>query len=124
MHEDPQESSGLLPAPAAHAEVRMRCTYHCSSCGLHLHSLQAFDAHRVGSYAEGRRCEHSLDLLDKHGRPLLVPLTEEGVCAIGRNTLEPLNGVSVWVDARSHERVAQRFSRAESGPLELTGALA
>jgi hypothetical protein len=72
-------------------------------------------AHRVGSYAEGRRCEHPLDLLDKYGRPLLVPLTKEGVCAIGKNTLEPLSGVSVWVDARSHERAAQRFSTAQRG---------
>lgn len=56
------------------------CTYHCGSCGLHFHALEAFDAHRKGDYASndpevGRHCVHPFDL---DGR--LVVLTDAGEC--------------------------------------------
>lgn len=61
------------------------CTYHCSGCGRHFHSLAAFDLHRIGDFASGdpdteRRCQSPLDALDDSGEMRLVPLTETGLC--------------------------------------------
>jgi hypothetical protein len=58
------------------------CTFHCATCGLHFHSLNAFDAHRKGDYASndpelGRHCEHPLDL-----NGVLAALTDQGECRI------------------------------------------
>ena len=104
--------------------MSVTCTYHCSPCSLHFHSLEAFDAHRVGSYAEGRHCEHPFDLLDKHGEPILVPLSEDGVCRLGCNTLRPLTGITVWVMARAAGRAAKALGapgQALSGVSVATG---
>jgi hypothetical protein len=73
------------------------CTYHCGSCGLHFHSLNAFDAHREGDYASsdpktGRHCVHPLDLDGK-----LAALTEHGECRIGGNGTNA--GITVWTHA-------------------------
>jgi hypothetical protein len=70
------------------------CTNHCGACGLHFHSLAAFDAHRQGDYAkptgteEGRHCVHPFDM---DGR--LVAITEYGVCKM---YAEPQIGITVW----------------------------
>lgn len=64
---------------------RVTCTNHCSACGLHFHSVAAFDAHRIGSFSDPddpRRCAHPWDLLDKEGKERYVTLTEDGLCAI------------------------------------------
>jgi hypothetical protein len=58
------------------------CTYHCSACGAHIHSLEAFDAHRQGDYAPsdpetGRHCAHPLDI-DGRLAPLTVLAHSEG----------------------------------------------
>jgi hypothetical protein len=78
--------------------VRTSCTYHCAACGLHFHSLEAFDAHRVGDHASNdpetrRRCVHPLDLDGK-----LVLLSEDGICRIGGPDVQV--GVSVWTSDR------------------------
>lgn len=61
------------------------CTYHCSRCRAHFHSLEAFDAHRQGDFNSndletGRQCVHPLDLLDADGRQRLSTLTRDGEC--------------------------------------------
>ena len=78
------------------------CTYHCGACGRHFHSLEAFDLHRQGDYAEpmntpeGRHCVSPLDL---DGR--LVALTEAGECRMYEKTSD--TGVTVWTTARGME---------------------
>ena len=78
---------------------RVHCTYHCPSCGTHFHSLEAFDAHRLGDHASndallGRHCEHPLDRIGKDGRTLFIALTTVGVCDLSRP--EPLSDVTIW----------------------------
>jgi hypothetical protein len=75
------------------------CTYHCSACGLHFHSLEAFDAHRVGDFASndpelGRRCENPLDLDAR-----LTLLTVAGECRIGSG-VDVKREVTIWTTAR------------------------
>ena len=58
------------------------CTYHCSACGLHFHSLEGFDAHRAGDFTSidpelERRCIHPLDMAGR-----LVPLIVGGECRL------------------------------------------
>ena len=82
------------------------CTYHCTSCGCHFHSLKAFDAHRQGDHASndpelGRHCVHPLDLVDKEGAMRLEALTEYGVC----NVYPPYpRDVTIWTHAGLAER--------------------
>jgi hypothetical protein len=108
------------------------CTYHCSACGLHFHSLNAFDARRQGEYASndpelGRHCVHPLDI---EGQPLGV-LTEDGVCKVYEDAEHPgsragvSTGVTIWthagdlarlraaLDAREFARTRQEWRRAE-----------
>jgi hypothetical protein len=49
------------------------CTYHCSACHVHFHSLESFDAHRTGPW-ERRRC------IDPAGSERFASLTSEGRC--------------------------------------------
>jgi hypothetical protein len=81
------------------------CTHHCGACGRHLHSLEAFDAHRTGSYSEplgselGRRCLSPLDLRDAGGE-LRLEISESGVCRISGDNADgtPRAGahITVW----------------------------
>src|SRR5437762_1050652 len=43
---------------------RLTCTYHCSGCDSHFHSLAAFDAHRKGDHStpDSRWCEEPDDM--------------------------------------------------------------
>jgi hypothetical protein len=62
------------------------CTNHCSACGRHFHSLNAFDRHRTGTYGEpigpehGRRCLHPLDVLASDGESRFEAPTDDGEC--------------------------------------------
>lgn len=93
---------------------RVHCTNHCASCGMHFHSLAAFDAHRMGNHASndallGRHCEHPLDRHGKDGRTSFICLTTVGVCDLSRP--EPLSDVSIWTLRAQVERA--RLMRQE-----------
>ena len=73
------------------------CTYHCSACGCHFHSLEAFDAQRLGDFATndpetGRRCVHPFELDNR-----LAALAENGEC---RTYADLKRGVTVWTTTR------------------------
>lgn len=95
------------------------CTNHCSACGLHFHSLNAFDAHRKGDYATGRHCEHPDDLNGE-----LVALSEDGECRMyddgSGNRIE--RGVVIWTHGKDLARLrgfvaSQRLDGAERAAL-------
>ncbi len=67
---------------------RTTCTNHCSACGCHFHSLAAFDAHREGSYTDGRRCVEP-----RYSETLFVALSEDAVCSMYKTPVAP---VTVW----------------------------
>lgn len=99
------------------------CTYHCSACGLHFHSLEAFDAHRGGGYRSndadaGRRCEHPLDL---DGR--LVPLTVDGECGMhdDGSGLGLSRRITIWTSGRSEHPEARRRRLERSAQAERSG---
>jgi hypothetical protein len=86
-------------------ERRVRCTNHCSACRGHFHSLEAFDAHRVGDFKSTdpetrRRCAHPLDLRDADGEMRLLAITESGECAMYS---EVQHGVTIWSSARHQD---------------------
>jgi hypothetical protein len=88
------------------ASMIITCTYHCSTCGQHFHSLAAFDRHRVGSLdasipvgsEHGRRCLHPLDVQRANGEAYFEPLTTSGECRMyddgAQTNVE--HGVTVW----------------------------
>ena len=55
---------------------RTTCTAHCAACGRHFSGDRAFDLHRRGDPATGRRCVSPID------EPRLTEATEAGYCAI------------------------------------------
>jgi hypothetical protein len=84
------------------------CRYHCRACGGHFASLEAFDAHRAGSY-EARSCYW----------PDSAPLVEvpDGICAIAE-PLHPRSGVTIYSTeraARAKEHFEARRSRQAAG---------
>jgi hypothetical protein len=93
------------------------CTYHCSKCGRHFHSLESFDAHRTGNYASddpetGRRCLAPCEVLDARGLERLVAITEEGECRLYAKTER---NVTIWTLRREPGRFARiRSDAAES----------
>jgi hypothetical protein len=98
------------------------CTNHCTTCGRHFHSLEAFDAHRTGDHREplgseaGRRCIAPIECVDGHGEPKLVPLAENGVCRLGDAGAEI--GVTVWTQAGYESKIAHLYgSRPERSKL-------
>jgi hypothetical protein len=88
---------------------RMGCRYHCATCGRHFSSLEGFDGHRAGEYADGRHCVSPLDL---DGR--LVVASESGFCASSGEhndgNVLVLHPVTVWAAARLVGRAADAFS--------------
>lgn len=94
------------------SKITTCCTSHCSACGLHFHSLHAFDAHRQGDYASndpelGRHCVHPFDLDGK-----LVVLTEAGECRMyddGRGGAVSA-GVTIWTHGRDLTRMRERVA--------------
>lgn len=89
------------------------CKYCCSGCGCHFVSLQAFDAHRGGSFREGtRHCWPE----DAENRLSIV--REDGACLMDADN--PKIGVRLWrhdPEWRSPESVhgAIRASEAADG---------
>jgi hypothetical protein len=69
-----------------------QCRYHCSSCGSHFTSLEAFDAHHEGAGETLRPCEFP-------GADSLVE--REGVCKIS----EYRDGEAIPVMGTVHEHV-------------------
>lgn len=56
------------------------CTYHCSQCGRHFHSLTSFDAHQRDDENRWPVCLSPFDVLDRDDKERLVALTEHGEC--------------------------------------------
>lgn len=76
-----------MRTPPSSREAR-RCQHHCSGCGSHFTSLEAFDDHRVGDFAAGKVCwgEGSEDRLEI--------VREDGICDIGHSP--PRIAVRLW----------------------------
>jgi hypothetical protein len=99
------------------------CTSHCSACGSHFSSIEAFDAHRVGSFSaddpeSARQCEHPLDANERTGGERFVALSDAGAC----RAYEARQGVIVWTLAASLRRARERFRDASVGSGETLGA--
>jgi hypothetical protein len=93
------------------------CTFHCSACGRHFHSLGAFDTHRIGDFGSNdpeirRRCQSPFDLLNPKGEMRLVCLTEEGVCRAYEAAEAP---VTVWTMRDSLERAREQWGASANG---------
>jgi hypothetical protein len=73
---------------------KIGCSYHCSGCGSHFSSLEAFDLHRTGSFQESTRACWGEECEGK-----LVPKTEHGICKLGGHD-ERWQGVVIWQSAR------------------------
>jgi hypothetical protein len=81
------------------------CRDHCSKCGRHFTSTDAFDAHRIGSFRDPndpRRCESPEDLANR-----LEKRAENGACTIRDDARPP---VIVWGIAGAREKAKRAFS--------------
>lgn len=87
------------------------CTYHCSVCGRHFHSLGGFDLHHERDSAGWPHCMDPVDLQDRDGRPRLEALTHSGICRVYGDQ----HGVTVWTVAGSRERLARVHGKAPVG---------
>jgi hypothetical protein len=85
------------------------CTYHCSQCGRHFHSLDGFDVHHERDDTGWPVCLDPLDLIDRDGRVRLEVVTTDGECRV---YAEVQRGVTIWTTAGARERGAKRFGRA------------
>jgi hypothetical protein len=86
---------------------RTNCTYHCSPCGRHFHSLNAFDAHHEHDETGWPICLDPLDLEDRDGKPRLVALTHDGACRMYADAEQ--YGVTVWTTA-DYKRMGAYFT--------------
>jgi hypothetical protein len=84
------------------------CTYHCSPCGRHFHSLEAFDLHHDHDETGWPICLDPLDLLDRRGREQLVALTDQGKCRLRGNQ----DDITIWTMPRNLKRAPQIKQRA------------
>lgn len=82
------------------------CTNHCSQCGRHFHSLEAFDVHHDHDETGWPVCLDPLDLLDRYGKERLVALTDDGECRMYPPDAE--RHITIWTTARSKD-VGQRL---------------
>jgi hypothetical protein len=117
----PKQAHDVPEQPVATGATSLKaatCTHHCGNCGLHFHSLEAFDKHRTGDHGapngsvRGRRCIHPLDM---DGSPL-VAVSEIGECRIGPVLRRP---VTIWTSARAvrastYFNAPQRSRQAEA----------
>lgn len=102
--------------------LRHTCTYHCSACGRHFHSLKAFDTHRVGDFSDEaetwRHCESPLDIVGKRGNIRLEAI--RGVCEIqGENAdggRRATRNATIWTIAGAAER-SEALSRLPTARL-------
>ncbi len=97
---------------------RVTCTYHCSACGLHFHSLNAFDAHRTGDFGStdpdlGRRCLYPFDL-----DGTLVALTQDGECRMHGVGGRVNAGIRVWTHAGDLARFRRHLASERSDEAE------
>lgn len=79
------------------------CTNHCSQCGRHFHSLEAFDTHHSHDETGWPVCLDPLDLVDRDGRERLVALSRDGECRIYAKVE---HHVTIWTVA-GYERARQ-----------------
>jgi len=99
--------------------MRLTCTYHCSPCGRHFHSLEAFDIHHDHDDAGWPVCLDPLDLEDRDGRPRLVELGH-GECRMYQPGRPIECDVVIWTSARSSGRAASRFGNAPESLAQAT----
>jgi hypothetical protein len=90
------------------------CRFHCSPCGRHFGSLEAFDLHHEHDKTGWPICLSAIDLEDRDGKVRLLEMTKHGEC---RAYAEVEQGVTVWTDTR-HVGMAKKYfgSRARSEP--------
>jgi hypothetical protein len=77
--------------------VRSHCRAHCSACGQHFAATNAFDRHRRGGDAHGRR--HCIsprddDAVGRDGQSVFEPLTKNGSCEVYADNVQ--HGVTVY----------------------------
>jgi len=111
------EGRPATAAPARHPEQqsaghstrprRCSCSHHCSICGRHFTSLQAFDAHRIGAW-DDRQCEVPAERFE----PAI------GVCRIRG----PETGATIWRLAGASQRARAYFGEDESQAAEAVAA--
>jgi hypothetical protein len=90
------------------------CTFHCSECQAHFHSLEAFDLHRAGDHASGRVC------LEPDECDRLVVATADGACRLTRGVAE-LCPVVIYRSRRHAEdedALAERQAEGTRGDLD------
>jgi hypothetical protein len=94
------------------------CTFHCSACGSHFHSLEGFDLHRAGDHADQRYCVDP-DEVDR-----LVVATTDGVCRLVRGVAE-LSPVTIYRSRRhaDDEAAVLRLRSADRRPAGAEGGL-
>jgi hypothetical protein len=78
------------------------CTYHCGACHSHFASLEAFDLHRAGDYADARYC---LDPDDEK------TLSEAGRGPCRMYPKQSVDEATIWTSTRSVGRARQAFQR-------------
>ena len=88
------------------------CTYHCSQCGRHFHSLGGFDAHHRVDETGWPRCLDPIDLVDLTGKERLEALTHDGECRV---YAERQTGVTIWTVAGSRERLGHIYRKGPEG---------
>jgi hypothetical protein len=100
--------------------MSLTCTYHCSPCGRHFHSLEAFDMHHERDADGWPRCLDPVDLLDRDGRVHLVELGR-GECRMYQPGRPIERDVVIWTSARSVGRAAARFTDSAESLAQATG---
>jgi hypothetical protein len=93
------------------------CRYHCSPCGRHFSSLDAFDLHHVRDDTGWPVCVDPIDLEEMKGKPILAVLTTDGVCDV---YAEKVENVTIWARAGKDGEVPRR--PAETLPTSAKGA--
>lgn len=101
-----------------------KCTNHCSACGAHFHSTDAFDRHRQGDFASddpklARRCVHPLAKRDSRGRSPFVVLTT-GTCDLYPDDVR--HGQLIWTLSSGLES-ARRLREGKHTPGGVASAL-
>jgi hypothetical protein len=89
--------------------VSLTCTNHCSQCGRHFHSLEAFDVHHEHDETGWPVCLDPLDLEDRDGRSRLIALGV-GECRVYP---EVERDVTIWTTAR-YKRLGAYFDGPQS----------
>jgi hypothetical protein len=86
------------------------CRFCCRACGSHFTSLEAFDAHRVGSHAANTRTCVDPAIVATASRMLEV----FGTCRIANGRDHPRRRISVWMLERHQNPALARETRREA----------